>query len=61
LVTDFCTTCRVQPLANSAMMSTLNAHCQFKDEMVTGHPPSYVKAKKLKLQTLHTHVCRWLA
>src|SRR6218665_1801871 len=44
-------------LANSAMMSTLTAHCQWEDEMVrgrTGHPPSYAEAKKMKLLTLHT-------
>src|SRR6218665_834917 len=45
-------------LANSAVMSTLTAHCQWKDETVrerTGHPLSYAKAKKIKLITLHTH------
>jgi len=32
------------PLANSATMSTLTAHCQWEDETVserTGQPPSY--------------------
>ena len=36
------------PLANSAMMSTLTAHCQWEDDMVrerTGHPPSYAEVK----------------
>ena len=45
---------------NSAMMSTLTAHCQWEDETVrerTGHPPSYAVAKKMKLLTLHTHGC----
>jgi len=48
------------PLANSAMMSTLTAHCQWEDETVresTGHPPSYAEAKKMKSLTLHTHGC----
>ena len=45
-------------LANSVMMSTLTAHCQWEDEMareITGHPPSYAVAKKMKSLTLHTH------
>jgi len=40
------------------MMSTLIAHCQWKDETVkerTGHPPSYAVTKKMKSLTLHTH------
>jgi len=40
----------LRPLANSAMMSTLTAHCQWEDETVrerTGHPPSYAVAKKM--------------
>ena len=50
------------PLVNSAMMSTLTAHChcQWEDETVrerTGHPPSYAEAKKMKSFTLHTHGC----
>src|SRR6218665_1934574 len=48
------------PLANSAMMSTLNASCQWEDEMVrerTVHPPSYAEALKMKSLTLHTHGC----
>jgi len=43
------------PIANSAMMSTLNVHCQWEDEMVrerTGHPPSYAETKKIKLLIL---------
>ena len=46
------------PLANSALMSTLTAHCQCEDEKVkemTGHPTSYAVAKKMKSLTLHTH------
>jgi len=45
------------PLDNSAMMSTLTAHCQWEDETVrerTGHKPSYDEAKKMKSLTLHT-------
>jgi len=41
-------------------MSTLTANCQWEDETVrerTGHPPSYVEAKKIKSLTLHTHGC----
>src|SRR6218665_1778535 len=55
---DFCSTCA--PLANSAMMSTLTAHCQWEDETVrerTGQPPSCAEAKKMKSLTLHTHGC----
>jgi len=47
-------------LANSAMMSTLTAHCQWEDETareMTGHPTSYAKAKKMKSVTLHTQGC----
>src|SRR6218665_36552 len=46
------------PLANSAMNSTLTAHCQWEVETVrerTGHQPSYAEAKKMKSLTLHTH------
>src|SRR6218665_2480318 len=49
-----------RPLANSAMMSPLTAHCQWEDETVrerTGQPPSYAEAKKMKSLTLHTHGC----
>jgi len=45
------------PLANSSMMSTLTAHCQWKGETVresSGHPTSYAVAKKMKSLTLHT-------
>jgi len=47
------------------MMSALTVHCQWEDETVrerTGHMPSYAKAKKMKLLTLHTHGCTkgWL-
>ena len=45
----------IGPVANSAMMSTLTANCQWEDEMVwerTGHPPSYAEAKKMKSLTL---------
>src|SRR6218665_1761180 len=48
------------PPANSAMMSTLTAHCQWEDDTVrerTGHPPSYAVAKKMKSLTLRTHGC----
>jgi len=48
----------LRPLANSAMMSTLTAHCQWEDETVrekTIHPPSYAVTKKMKSLTLHTH------
>jgi len=47
-------------LANSAMMSTLTAHYQWKDETArerTGHPTSYAVANKIKSLTLHTHGC----
>ena len=47
-------------IANSAMMSTLIAHCQWDDETVgerTGNPSSYAKAKKMKSLTLHTCGC----
>ena len=50
----------LRPLANSAMTSTLIAHCQWEDETVserTGHPPSYAEAKKTKSLTLHSHGC----
>ena len=50
----------LSPLANSAMMNTLAAHCQWEDESVrerTGHPPSPAMAKKMKSLTLHTHGC----
>ena len=46
------------PLANSAIMSTLNVHCQWEDETVrerTGHPAPYAEAKKMKSLTLYTH------
>jgi len=39
------------PLANSATMSTLTAHCQWEGETVrerTGHLPSYAEAKNMK-------------
>src|SRR6218665_2375979 len=48
----------LHPLANSAIMSTLIIRCQWVDESVrerTGHPPSYVEAKRMKLLSLHTH------
>ena len=48
----------LRPLANSAMISTLSALCQWEDVMVrerTGHQPSYDEAKKMKSLTLHTH------
>ena len=51
---------RLHPLANSAMMSTLTAHCQWEDDTAmerTGYPPSYAEAKKLKSIKLHTHGC----
>jgi len=35
-------------------------HCQWEDEMVremTGHPPSFAEAKKVKSLTLHTQDC----
>ena len=50
----------LRPLANSAMMSTLIAHCQWEDETVReriGHPPSDAVAKKMKSLTLHTYGC----
>jgi len=50
----------LRPLANSAMMSTLTAHCQWEEETVReriGRPPSYAVAKKMKSLTLHTHGC----
>jgi len=46
--------------ANSAMMSTLTAHCQWKDETVrerTDYPPSSAEAKKINSLVLHTHDC----
>src|SRR6218665_2474715 len=58
LVRDFLF--HLHPLANSAMMSTLTAHCQWDDETMrerTGYPPSYAVAKKMKSLTLHTHGC----
>src|SRR6218665_2401911 len=48
------------PIANSAMMSTLNVHCHREDETVrerTGHSPSHAKAKKMKSFLLHTRGC----
>jgi len=39
-------------LANLAMMSALNVHCQCEDETVserTGHPPSSAEVKKMKV------------
>src|SRR6218665_1267390 len=48
------------PLANSAMMSTLTAPCQWEDEVVReriGHQPSCAKAKKMKSLTFQTHGC----
>ena len=47
----------LHPKANSAMMSTLTAPCQWEDDAVTDHSPPYVVAKKLKSLTLHTHGC----
>ena len=50
----------LRSLANSDMMSTLTAHCQWEDETVrekTGHQPSYAVAKKMKSLTLQTHGC----
>src|SRR6218665_1750427 len=50
------------PVANSAMISTLTAHCQWKEETVregTDHPTSYALAKKMKSLTLYTHGCPW--
>ena len=58
LVRDLSSTCA--PIANSAMMSKLTAHCQWVDETVwvrTGHPPSYAEAKKIKSLTLYTQGC----
>ena len=38
------------------IMRMLTIHCQWEDETErTGRPPSYAKAKKMKLPTLHTH------
>ena len=48
------------PIANSAMMSTLTAHCQWEDETVkerTCHLPSHAAAEKMKSLTFHTHGC----
>jgi len=43
------------PVANSAIMSTLIVHCRWKDERErTGHLASYAEAKKRKSLTLHT-------
>ena len=42
----------LRPLANSAMMSTLTALCQWEDETVmerTGHPHSYALAKSVRI------------
>ena len=39
------------PLANSVMVSTLTASFQWEDKVArerTGHPPSYIEAKKMK-------------
>src|SRR6218665_2203429 len=50
----------LRPLAKSAMMSTLTAHCQWEDETArksTGHPPSYAEAKKMKSLTLQIPGC----
>jgi len=50
----------LRPITNSAIISTLTAHCQWEDEAArerTGNPPSYAKAKKMKSLTLHTHGC----
>src|SRR6218665_1264665 len=60
LVRDLSSICA--PIANSAMMSKLTAHCQWVDETVwvrTGHahPPSYAEAKKIKSLTLYTQGC----
>jgi len=52
------------PLSNSAMMSTLTAHCQREDEMVrerTGHLPSYAEAKNVKSLTLQPMAALGLA
>ena len=46
----------LRPLADSAMMSTLTAHCQWEDETArerTGRPPSYAVAKKYTLQNIN--------
>jgi len=40
--------------ANSAMMSTLTAHCPWEDEMARP-PSSHVKAKKMKSPTFNSH------
>lgn len=56
LVRDF----SVCHLANGTIMSTSTIPCQWKDETArerNGQPPSYAKAKKMKLLTLHTHGC----
>lgn len=45
------------PLANSTMSSTATMLYRWEDEMTresTDHPPSYAKAKRIKLLTLHT-------
>jgi len=51
------------PLANSVVMSTLTARCEFEFEVVTvretmrertGYPPSYAEAKRMKSLILHT-------
>src|SRR6218665_878827 len=50
----------LRPLAKSAMMNTLTAHCQWEDKTVkerTCHPHSCAEAKKMKSLTLHTHGC----
>ena len=50
----------LHPLTNSAMMSTLTAHCQWDNDTArerTGHTPSHAVAKKRKSLTLHTHGC----
>src|SRR6218665_1625110 len=51
---------QLYPLANSAMMTKLTAHYQWKDETVrerTRHQPSYTEAKKMKSPTHQTHGC----
>jgi|SRR6218665_2935982 len=50
----------LHPCANSAVMNTLTAHCQWYGEMVReriDHPPSCAESKKMKSLTLHTHGC----
>ena len=39
----------------SAIMSSLTAYSQWKDETATGHWPLYAETKKMKQPTLHTH------